>query len=118
MSLPKVCLIYTGGTIAMFRDGNVLKPPTDPGSFLRIAPEINQIAEIDFVPLLNKDSTNMTPADWTAIAAAASATLACRCEPEGHQSYFDATKAARVRLAARYFSQAYEGYFLLHYSLT
>jgi L-asparaginase len=70
MSLPKVCLIYTGGTIAMVSAGNVLKPPTDPGGFLRIAPEIDQIAEIDFVPLLNKDSTNMTPSDWTAIATA------------------------------------------------
>src|ERR1044072_1270389 len=69
-SLPKICLIYTGGTIGMTREGNVLKPPKDPASFNKIAPELNELAEIDFVPLLNKDSTNMTPADWTKMATA------------------------------------------------
>jgi L-asparaginase len=67
---PKVCLIYTGGTIGMIREDNILKPPVDPSSFSRIAPEIDEIAELDFVPLLNKDSTNMTPGDWTKIANA------------------------------------------------
>jgi L-asparaginase type I len=54
----------------MIREKNVLKPPTDPSSFFKIAPEIVGIAELDFVPLLNKDSTNMTPLDWTKIATA------------------------------------------------
>ena len=68
MSLPKICLIYTGGTIGMIREGEVLKPPEDPGAFIAIAPELEEIAEIDFVPLLNKDSTNIIPADWTRMA--------------------------------------------------
>src|ERR1700722_4017921 len=68
--LPKVCLIYTGGTIGMIRENNVLKPPVDPSSFSQIAPEIDEIAKLDFVQLLNKDSSNMTPSDWTTIAKA------------------------------------------------
>jgi L-asparaginase len=70
MSLPKVCLVYTGGTIGMVREDDVLRPPRDPGSFLAIAPELAELAEIEFVPLLNKDSTNITPADWTQMATA------------------------------------------------
>lgn len=68
---PKICLIYTGGTIAMTKNENGdLAPPKDPGDFLKIAPEINDFAEIDFVPLMNKDSTNITPADWKKMAQA------------------------------------------------
>ena len=52
----------------MTREGNILKSPREPMSFSRIAPEIDELAEVDFVPLLNKDSTNMTPSDWTAMA--------------------------------------------------
>lgn len=68
--LPKVCLIYTGGTIGMIREGDVLKPPQDPSHFYAIAPELSRIADIDFVPVLNKDSTNMHPDNWTAMADA------------------------------------------------
>jgi L-asparaginase len=68
--LPKICLIYTGGTIGMIRVGDVIKPPRDPSNFFKIAPELSDLAEIDFVQLLNKDSTNMNPADWTRMATA------------------------------------------------
>ena len=49
-----------------------LKPPEDPDSFLRVAPELKDLSEFDFVPLLGKgkDSTNMIPEDWTTIATA------------------------------------------------
>lgn len=47
-----------------------LRPPDDPSDFLRMAPELKDIANVEFVPLLNKDSTNMHPADWAAIARA------------------------------------------------
>src|SRR5215510_11727189 len=67
--LPRVALIYTGGTIGMVRDGDVLKPPSSPESFTSLAPEIRNIARIEYVFVLNKDSTNMNPNDWTLIAA-------------------------------------------------
>jgi L-asparaginase type I len=47
-----------------------LRPPEDPKDFLKVAPELEEIATYDFEPLLNKDSTNMVPADWTTIANA------------------------------------------------
>jgi len=65
----KICLIYTGGTIGMHRDANgILRPPAKEGSFLQVAPEIKHFADFDFVPLMNKDSTNMHTEDWTDIA--------------------------------------------------
>lgn len=76
MQRKKICLIYTGGTIGMEEaqdpktDQWVRRPPSDPSAFFRIAPEIRETAEIDFVPLLNKDSTDITPLDWTEIATA------------------------------------------------
>jgi len=68
---PKICLIYTGGTIGMKKqkDGTLM-PPEDPGDFLRMAPVIDDIVDYDFVPLLNKDSTNIIPSDWQKMAKA------------------------------------------------
>jgi L-asparaginase type I len=69
ISPPKVCIIYTGGTIGMIRDADgVLHPPDDPSNFLRIAPELLEIAEVDLAVVSNKDSTNINPADWAAMA--------------------------------------------------
>ena len=70
MPLPRVCLIYTGGTIGMIRQDGVLRPPENPDSFLALAPELAESVTLDFVPLLNKDSTNITPRDWTVMAEA------------------------------------------------
>jgi L-asparaginase type I len=54
----------------MYRNGRgVLSPPGNPKDFLTLAPEL-ELSEFDFVPLLNKDSTNMIPDDWTKIAKA------------------------------------------------
>ena len=71
----KICLINTGGTIGMIeeQDDNgewVRRPPRDVSSFIGMAPEINNIADVSFVPLLNKDSTDMNPNDWSTMAEA------------------------------------------------
>lgn len=76
--LPRICLIYTGGTIGMIREnrsdgGIVLRPATNPEEFLRYLKaeeEVQQIAKIDLVPLMSKDSTNIVPSDWTKMAQA------------------------------------------------
>ncbi len=78
MNKPKICLIYTGGTIGMVRTetkggGYILKPPENPDDFLKslnAGVAISDIAELDFVSLMNKDSTNMVPSDWTKMAKA------------------------------------------------
>jgi len=66
MSKSEICLIYTGGTIGMQRIKGVLIPPNNPEAFLKIAPELE--GQFDFRPLMNKDSTNINPADWKIIA--------------------------------------------------
>jgi len=65
---PKICLIYTGGTIGMYRspENGVLYPSKEPKSLLKIVPELN--GTVDFVNLMNKDSSNVNPSDWTDIA--------------------------------------------------
>ena len=45
-----------------------LRPPDDPSDFLDLAPELEELADFDFVPLMNKDSTNVVPRDWTSMA--------------------------------------------------
>lgn len=68
---PRVCLIYTGGTIGMVEgDFGGLRPPDDPKDFLYVAPELEEIVDLEFVALLNKDSTNMLPGDWSLMAQA------------------------------------------------
>jgi L-asparaginase len=68
---PKICLIYTGGTIGMRRmEDGTLKPPDDPKDFLRVAPELEDVVEFDFVDLMSKDSTNVNHHDWVKMANA------------------------------------------------
>lgn len=47
-----------------------LRPPDNPRDFLRVAPELETFVNVELVVLLNKDSTNMHPGDWTAMANA------------------------------------------------
>jgi L-asparaginase len=73
----RICLIYTGGTIGMKTVDGVLQPPDNPDDFLKVAPELDKIVDFEFVTLrnsdgtpLNKDSTDMIPDDWVAMAKA------------------------------------------------
>ena len=76
---PHLCLIYAGGTIGMIRkrrgDEEVLVPPKINSKeqffrHLRAEHEASEIADVDFVALTPKDSTNMVPSDWTCMANA------------------------------------------------
>ena len=60
--------MYTGGTIGMQRRGGVLCPPEDPHDFLKLAPELAKSVDFDYVPIMNKDSTNINHEDWRTIA--------------------------------------------------
>ena len=68
--MDRVCLIYTGGTIGMKEVAGVFRPALSVDEFLDIAPELRSFVEIDLVVLSNKDSTNITPIDWSNIARA------------------------------------------------
>jgi L-asparaginase len=74
---PRICLIYTGGTIGMKTVDGELQPPDNPDDFLNVAPELDKIVDFEFVTLrdsegkpINKDSTDMIPDDWVAMAKA------------------------------------------------
>ena len=79
MKKPRICLIYTGGTIGMERheeEGKiVLRPSDEPERFLDrlgAAEAARQLADIEIVTPFGKglDSTNIVPANWTAMAKA------------------------------------------------
>src|SRR5690242_6858568 len=54
----------------MVRKGGTLRPPDDPSDFLKVAPELRKLVQVEPVFLLNKDSTDMNPDDWIDIANA------------------------------------------------
>lgn len=66
-----LCVMNTGGMIAAeMRPDEVFGEPVDLAGFFDDFPEMKEVAHIDSVPLMGKDSTNMTPADWVTIARA------------------------------------------------
>ncbi len=65
---PRICLVYTGGTIGMVEEDGVLRPPDNPEDFLDMAPELRGFVDVDTCFPMNKDSTNMNPRDWERIA--------------------------------------------------
>lgn len=66
-----ICVINTGGMISMelMRDGRIAEPQNI-RDFFRDFPEMREIADVDPLALMCKDSSNMMPADWRAIAEA------------------------------------------------
>ena len=68
--MERVCIVYTGGTIGMKEVDGVFRPALSVDEFLDIAPELKNFVEVDLVVLSNKDSTNITPIDWSNIARA------------------------------------------------
>jgi L-asparaginase type I len=54
----------------MVQDHGVLRPPESADDFLKLAPELDKFVDVDFLQLLNKDSTNMTQHDWVKMAEA------------------------------------------------
>lgn len=66
-----ICVINTGGMISMelMPDGRIAEPQNI-RDFFKDFPEMREIADIDPLALMCKDSSNMVPADWRAIAEA------------------------------------------------
>lgn len=80
MSLPRVVLLTTGGTIAGATDAASGPDSYTAGTIagetlLAAAPGIRERADISVVPCLALDSKNMSPEDWTTIARTARAAL-------------------------------------------
>jgi L-asparaginase len=64
----KVLILHTGGTLGMDLTGE----PGDAARFkerlLKYAPRIFEVADVDVEILFNKDSSNIRPTDWVALA--------------------------------------------------
>ncbi len=66
--MKKICLLSTGGTIVSIQGKNGLQPAADGASLLSSVPELGEIADIDFIDLLNLDSSNIHPCHWQEMA--------------------------------------------------
>lgn len=67
----KVCLINCGGTLGMERQPDrTLAQPTDLRQFYGAVPELDDVADIDPLPLMCKDGIHMNPEDWGTICEA------------------------------------------------
>jgi L-asparaginase len=66
-----ICVINTGGMISMelMPDGRI-DEPQNIREFFRDFPEMREIADVDPMALMCKDSTNILPTDWRLIAEA------------------------------------------------
>ena len=66
--LKKLLLLSTGGTVASLEGENGLVPGIEPDQLLSYIPDLNEHCQIDSKSLMNLDSTNMQPEDWTEMA--------------------------------------------------
>lgn len=67
----KVLLVLTGGTLVMdAQKGGPLAPDQFSQELAVALPEIRQIAHVDTLPLMARDSSNLRTSDWHAIAEA------------------------------------------------
>ncbi|MBI4173967.1 MAG: asparaginase [Candidatus Aenigmarchaeota archaeon] len=66
----KVLVIGYGGTIVMIVDEKTksVKPAANLKQVLALLPRLDEVADISMEILSNKDSTNVTPDDWTRLA--------------------------------------------------
>jgi len=67
---PKICLLFAGGTIGMIRNSKTkaLEPASTAHDIIREIPEIQKHLTLDFKMVVNIDSSNMNPSNWTEIA--------------------------------------------------
>jgi L-asparaginase len=65
----RIVILGFGGTIAMVPDSNgVLKPAKSVEEIIAIVPSLKEMADVTFMELENRDSTNINPSHWTKLA--------------------------------------------------
>ncbi len=68
--MRRILLLTTGGTIACRDSGHGLAPALTAEDLLSAVPAVTRACEVTARPLFNLDSTDMTPKEWMAVAAA------------------------------------------------
>lgn len=67
----KFALLMTGGTIVSVPNPHgALEPAKNPKELLKFAPHLLEKADLDIIPVMNKDSSNMTVGDWRELTLA------------------------------------------------
>lgn len=67
----RFALLMTGGTIVSVPNPHgALEPAKNPQELLKFAPHLLEKADLDIIPVMNKDSSNMTVEDWKEIVLA------------------------------------------------
>jgi len=67
---PKICMFNAGGTIGMVEINGKMTSPHSQREFLNLYPEIERIAEIDFIQIEATDGANIFPEHWSKISRA------------------------------------------------
>ncbi len=68
--MPRILLLATGGTIACRDTGKGLEPALSPEELLAAVPAVGRACDVTARSLFHLDSTDMTPREWMAVAAA------------------------------------------------
>jgi len=64
----KVCIINTGGTIGMVQRRDTVVAPESAEEFLSYHPELQELADVDFIQMFVHDSINIYPNEWKSLA--------------------------------------------------
>ncbi|MDD2656373.1 MAG: asparaginase [Patescibacteria group bacterium] len=66
----KILVISYGGTIVMVvdKEKNMVVPAKNIDEIMELVPDLDQVADVSMEILSNKDSTNVSPQDWTRLA--------------------------------------------------
>ena len=70
MSMKKILMLATGGTIASKDSGQGLTPAITSQEILSYVPAIGQLCQVEAIQLMNLDSTNITARHWQEMARA------------------------------------------------
>ena len=68
LSMKKILMIATGGTIASRLGDNGLSPQMSGEEMLTYVPQIQTLCEVSCIQLMNIDSTNISPNEWELLA--------------------------------------------------
>ena len=76
VSLKRIHLVHTGGTLGMATVAGTLQPGPFLAQLLEDVPELRRVAAVDVEILMNLDSTEMGPAHWDLMATSLAARMA------------------------------------------